>query len=466
MSTRREAAAAGAEPTRLDARAALARGVARLREAGLASLGREAGLAAELLLLHVVEQTTKNDAEPNGARAASGAADAGWSGEPATDAGGEIEYRNGAWGARRDRAWLYAHPEYVLSAAEWEAYEALLARHASGVPVQYLTGVQEFWGLEFEVTPSVLIPRPETEHVVEVALERLGARAMAGRIDSAPSASAVTAPFATTFNAPLVAHFTGAPSVAPLTPAPCVDHFTSAPCVAPVTPAPSVAPGAALNIADVGTGSGCLAVALATELPGACVVATDISAAALEVARRNALRHGVGERVRFVRADLLELRDAPRGGASGSASAMLAGREGDVEVFPQFFHQEGAAEAPLFDLIVSNPPYVARNAAASLPVEVRDYEPHEALFGGATGVEIYARLIAQAAGALRAGGVLVLELGYDSLAHVQGALLARPDAAPDGAASGRNSRWSDIRVTNDLAGIPRVISATRSATRA
>ena len=345
MSTRREAAAAGAEPTRLDARAALARGVARLREAGLASLGREAGLAAELLLLHVVEQTTKNDAEPNGARAASGAADAGWSGEPATDGAGEIEYRHGAWGARRDRAWLYAHPEYVLSAAEWEAYEALLARRASGVPVQYLTGVQEFWGLEFEVTPSVLIPRPETEHVVEVALERLGARAMAGRIDSAPSASAVTAPFATTFNAPLVAHFTGAPSVAPLTPAPCV------------------APDAALNIADVGTGSGCLAVALATELPGACVVATDISAAALEVARRNALRHGVGERVRFVRADLLDLRDAPRGGASGSASATLAGREGDVEVFPQFFHQEGAAEAPLFDLIVSNPPYVARDAA-------------------------------------------------------------------------------------------------------
>ena len=335
----------------------------------------------------------------------------------------------------RDRAWLYAHPEYVLSAAEWEAYEALLARRASGVPVQYLTGVQEFWGLEFEVTPSVLIPRPETEHVVEVALERVGARAMAGRIDSAPSASAVTAPFATTVNAPLVAHFTGAPCVAR---------------------------DAALNIADVGTGSGCLAVALATELPGARVVATDISAAALEVARRNALRHGVGERVRFVRADLLDLRDAPRGGASGSASATLAGREGDAEVFPQFFHQEGAAEAPLFDLIVSNPPYVARDAAASLPVEVRDYEPHEALFGGATGVEIYARLIAQAAGALRAGGVLVLELGYDSLAHVQ-ALLARPDAAPDGAASGRNSRWSDIRVTNDLAGIPRVISATRCA---
>ena len=149
-------------------------------------------------------------------------------------------------------------------------------------------------------------------------------------------------------------------------------------------------------------------------------MATDISAAALEVARRNALRHGVGERVRFVRADLLELRDAPRGGASGSASATLAGRGGDAEVFPQFFHHGRAGEPPLFDLIVSNPPYVARNEAASLAVEVRDYEPHEALFGGATGVEIYARLIAQAAGALRAGGVLVLELGYDSLEHVRG----------------------------------------------
>ena len=385
--------AGAAQPSR-DARAALAYGVARLDAARVPS----PGLAAELLLLHVIEKAIKNDAgdagrnaavdaEPGGARAAGGA--------------GEIDYRRGAHRARRDRAWLYAHPEYLLSAAEWEAYDALLARRASGVPVQYLTGVQEFWGLEFEVTPSVLIPRPETEHVVEVALEWVRARGI-----------------------------------------------------------PRDLSDAGLNVADVGTGSGCLAVALAKELPGARVVATDISAAALEVARRNALRHGVGERVRFVRADLLDLRDASRGGASGVASATLAGREGDGEVFSQFFHDEGAGEAPLFDLIVSNPPYVARDAAASLPVEVRDYEPHEALFGGATGVEIYARLIAQAAGALRAGGVLVLELGYDSLAHVQ-ALLARPDAAPEGAAAGRNSSWSDIRVTNDLAGIPRVISATR-----
>ena len=199
--------AAGAEPTHLDARAALALGIARLDAARVPSLG----LAAELLLLHVIEKAIKNDAGDAGRNAA---VDAEPSGTRAAGGAGEIEYRNGARGGPRDRAWLYAHPEYVLSAAEWEAYEALLARRASGVPVQYLTGVQEFWGLEFEVTPSVLIPRPETEHVIEVALERLGARAMAGRIDSAPSASAVTAPFATTVNAPLVAHFTGAPCVA------------------------------------------------------------------------------------------------------------------------------------------------------------------------------------------------------------------------------------------------------------
>ena len=100
------------------------------------------------------------------ARAAGGAGESNW---------------HGARGGR-DRAWLYSHPEYVLSAAEWQAYDALLARRASGEPVQYLTGVQEFWGLEFEVTPSVLIPRPETEHVVEVALsgcERAAPRTLA-----------------------------------------------------------------------------------------------------------------------------------------------------------------------------------------------------------------------------------------------------------------------------------------------
>src|SRR6202050_84151 len=136
----------------------------------------------------------------------------------------------------RDRTWLYTHPEEPLDLYALAKYFALISRRAAGEPTQYLTGKQEFWGLEFAVTPSVLIPRPETEHVVEVALARLGARGIRIRLD------------------------TGAPSPP-------------------------------LRIADVGTGSGCLAVALAHELPYADLFATDISSAALEVARRNAVRH-------------------------------------------------------------------------------------------------------------------------------------------------------------------------------
>jgi len=144
----------------------------------------------------------------------------------------------------RDRAWMYAHVEERLDAAKSEEFFALIARRAAGEPTQYLTGKQEFWGLEFEVTPAVLIPRPETEHVMEVALARLGERGLRIHMD------------------------TGAPRER-------------------------------LRVADVGTGSGCLAVALAYELPHADVYATDISAPALEVARRNAVRHGVAERVHF-----------------------------------------------------------------------------------------------------------------------------------------------------------------------
>ncbi len=132
----------------------------------------------------------------------------------------------------RDRAWIYAHPEQELDAKACDQYSLLITRRAGGVPTQYLTGHQEFWGLEFEVTPDVLIPRPETEHVIEVALERLG--------------------FAVDGSSPRR--------------------------------------GKEFRIADVGTGSGCIAVALAHELPSAYIFATDISAAALAVARRNATR--------------------------------------------------------------------------------------------------------------------------------------------------------------------------------
>jgi release factor glutamine methyltransferase len=266
----------------------------------------------------------------------------------------------------RDRTWLYTNPEFVLDPAATESYFALVARRAAGEPTQYLTGKQEFWGLDFEVTPAVLIPRPETEHVVEVALERLGPRGIKINMK------------------------TGEPSPQ-------------------------------LRVADVGTGSGCLAVALAHELPHAEILATDISAPALEVAGRNAARHAVADRIQFIECDLLGV----------SSNSPLASR------------------ASSLDLIVSNPPYIARNDSATLPREVRDHEPHSALFGGPTGVEIYSRLIEQAGALLRAGGILVMELGYNSSDEVRKMFHVQ-------------RHWANVNVTNDLAGIPRVIAAERT----
>jgi release factor glutamine methyltransferase len=261
----------------------------------------------------------------------------------------------------RDRTWLYSHPEDIVPPAVVEAYFALIARRAAGEPTQYLTGKQEFWGLEFEVTPAVLIPRPETEHVIEVALERLRSRL---------SAKASGTKYKE----------------------------------------------ANLRIADLGTGSGCIAIALSRELPNAEIFATDISADALAVARRNAVRHGVDARVHFYECDLLSA-------FSGS---------------------------PLpFDLIVSNPPYVGRNEASELAREVRDHEPHAALFGGATGVEMYARLVEQAGALLRPGGILVLELGYNSPEHVRGIFE-------------KQVGWRNVAITLDLAGIERVMAAERA----
>jgi release factor glutamine methyltransferase len=286
-------------------RTLLSTGVARLEE----SLVPSAHLAAELLLMHVLG---------------------------------------------RDRAWLYAHPEYELSHIEAEAYSQLIDRRSQGVPTQYLTGRQEFWGLEFEVGPGVLIPRPETEHVIEVALARLGAR----RAEP-------------------------------------------------------------LRIAEVGTGSGCIAIALACELPHAQIVATDISSVALDYARRNAARHGVSHRVQLVKTNLLEAclgREVPRNS---------------------------------FDLVVSNPPYVALGDAQSLPREVREHEPAEALFAGPRGFGLYPGLIEQAKRALRPSGILVVEIGYNGAEPVR-SLLPEP-------------LWSDLCVTQDLAGIDRVVSARLAA---
>jgi release factor glutamine methyltransferase len=270
----------------------------------------------------------------------------------------------------RDRTWIYSHPDDAMTAGDCDRYLELLMRRAAGEPTQYLTGKQDFWGLEFEVDPSVLIPRPETEHVVEVALERLGEAA--GRRAGAATRNS--------------------------------------------------------RIADVGTGSGCIAIALAKELPDAKIVATDISSAALEVAKRNAVRHGVAQRLRFIETDLLKV----------AIESSLTRAE------------RSAASPPTFDLIVSNPPYVARDEAGMLAREVREHEPHAALFGGAKGTEIYERLVEQAGSVLGAGGILVLELGYDSAQCVR--LLLE-----------RAAVWTRMEITEDLAGIPRVIAAEKAS---
>jgi release factor glutamine methyltransferase len=309
-----------AVPPSMDLRTALKNGIAQLREANVASYT----LAAELLLLHVLG---------------------------------------------RDRTWLYAHPEEVLIQADVQRFFSLIAHRASGEPTQHLTGKQEFWGLEFEVTPDVLIPRPETEHLIEVVLDILALQQVRkGK--------------------------------------------------------PQTTAGEGLQIADIGTGSGCIAVALAKELSAATVFATDISAAALSVARQNAVRHGVAERIHFIESNLFD----------------FISRSGSATQFPD-------GSPPSFGLIISNPPYIGRREAASLAREVRDHEPEIALYGGEEGYEFYGNLIAQAALRLKPGGLLILELGHNSLPAVQ------PLLEP--------ASWTGVGVSNDLAGTPRVIAAER-----
>jgi release factor glutamine methyltransferase len=318
-------------------RALLKQGIEQLRAAEVPSYT----LAAELLLLHVTSQ---------------------------------------------DRTWLYSHPEEILSESVAEAYLALLARRSSGVPTQHLTAKQEFWGLEFGVTPDVLIPRPETEHLIEVALDRLAVREI--RAGRQPRLN-----------------------------------------------------GENVTLVDIGTGSGCIAITLAKELSAATVYATDISKPALEVARRNAAHHGLADRIHFLESNLLEAFEVSRVGAQHAAPLLAAASA----------PSPSSHKPPLFDLIISNPPYISLREAESLPIEVRQHEPRAALFGGEEGYELYGALIPQAAQHLKPGGLLVLELGYNSLPAVE-PLLDRSD-------------WVNASVTKDLAGIPRVISAERMPSR-
>ncbi|MGD0777731.1 MAG: peptide chain release factor N(5)-glutamine methyltransferase [Candidatus Solibacter sp.] len=241
-----------------------------------------------------------------------------------------------------ERVYFFAHPERELSELEWLHYGRYLHERLDGKPTQYITRHQEFYGRDFRVTPDVLIPRPETEHVVEVALDLTSGAARGAR-----------------------------------------------------------------RVLDIGTGSGALAVTLRLEM-GAETWATEISPAAARVAADNAAR--LGAPVHFVVCDLME-----------------------------------AIAAASMDLIVSNPPYVPLAQREGLQREVRDFEPHVALFAGKTGFELYDRIVADAPRVLRPGGWLVMELGFTSLDHVQ-ALLAG---------------WDTLRVVPDLAGIPRVIAARR-----
>jgi len=238
---------------------------------------------------------------------------------------------------RREKVFLYTWPEHELSTIEWIHYGRYLHERLKGKPTQYITRRQEFFGREFVVSAEVLIPRPETEHVVE--------RAATVARD-------------------------------------------------------------ARRVLDIGTGSGALAVTLALESEREVVVATDISAGALRVARENARRHGA--RVHLVKTDL------------------AAGLRGP------------------FDLVVSNPPYIPEAEIEHLQHEVRDWEPRVALAGGADGAEPYRRIVPEAERILRPGGWLVVEIGYLIEAAVRAAL---------------GAGWSEVETGFDLAGLPRVVSA-------
>lgn len=242
---------------------------------------------------------------------------------------------------RSERAYLYAHSNDELTRLAWIHYGRYLNERLSGKPTQYITHKQEFYGRNFYVNTDVLIPRPETEHLVEAAAQWL--RTHAGT-----------------------------------------------------------------QVLDVGTGSGAIAVSVALE-SGRPVMASDISLAALAVAQRNRRTYQV--RVEFFAADLL-----------------------------------GAVAPDSIDLLVSNPPYVPGADAANMQSEVRNWEPHLALFAGETGLEIYRRLISSAYTAVKQSGRLLMELGYQSLDAVSEMLAAE---------------WTDIEVISDLAGLPRVIGATR-----
>ena len=276
---------------------------------------------------------------------------------------------------------FYLSMEEAMDAAAEREFQKLLLRRAGREPVAYITGHKEFWSLDFIVTPDVLIPRPETELLVELALAR--ATIVAPR----PSLSPVSGGEGKREG--------GRDSRS--------DAFARLDSKPP------------LKILDLGTGSGAIAVSLAKELPQARVCAVDISSAAVEIARLNARRHGVEERMECFRGDLFE---------------------------PVTEEREG------YDLIVANPPYIRSGELAGLALEIREWEPIMALDGGADGLLYYRRIIAGAGDYLKAGGSILLELG-DAMGEAVARLFAD------------SGSFESAQVYRDYAGKERVIAAAK-----
>ena len=245
---------------------------------------------------------------------------------------------------KQNRAWLLGHGDDAASAAMQDSFAVTIARRQVGEPIQYITGEAEFFGLPFAVSPGVLIPRPETEHLVEEVIR-------------------------------------------------LADAFTEP------------------RIADIGTGSGAIAVALAHSLPEAHIIATDFSPQALAIAKQNAIRNSVEDRIEFFEGDLL---------------APLVG---------QSFH-----------IIASNPPYVPLADRDSLSVEVRDHEPHSALFAEDDGLALYRRLIPDARELLIPCGWLVMEIGYGQWEAIEKMMI--------------ENSYGNVHSIADYQGIPRVATGS------
>jgi release factor glutamine methyltransferase len=247
-----------------------------------------------------------------------------------------------------ERTHLFTGSENQVGESDYETYLQLIERRAAGEPLQYITGHQEFYGLDFMVTPDVLIPRPETEFLVERVIKLVEE---------------------STEETPLVV--------------------------------------------DVGTGSGCIAVAVAVHFARARVLATDLSHAALDVAWQNACKHGVADRVEFLEGDLLE-------------PLVLRSLKGQI------------------DFIVSNPPYIPAADLEHLQREIREHEPRVALFGGDDGLDFYRRLLRESPRFLKPAGKLVIEIGVSQLPAIRQAVDL--------------SGCQLLEVTNNLQSIPRTLT--------